>query len=190
MATLVTLLDPCLEQCLALMAGPPNTLAGFLMNQVLAASAPRPLEDDLLFFPGVVGDDGCILLICLDNGGAALAAGDDLLFGSLGRVPGALGAAHVLAAWAFFGRGECRVTLVACPSYTHADRLVHAEDGVVECRGGLPFRGLYLETKSFAQLLGALLQHLGLGELGDTLHGLVAGSGLGGLLLRRGFTIE
>ena len=162
------------------MAGSPDTLARFLINQVLSTLPAGSSEDNLLSLKAVVGDDGLILLVGLDESGPLLAAGDELGLGALRGVTGALGAADVLAVDALLGRAKVGIALVAGSANAHADGLVYAQDRVVGGRR-LPFARLDLQTESLPELLGSLLKQLRLGKPRDALHSLIASSGLLGL---------
>lgn len=187
-AAVVAALGACLaasgKERLALVAGSANPLSGLLVNEILSSSLAGALEDDVLGvlrIVRVVGDDGSVLLLGLEDGGALLPARDALGLGPLGRVADALGATDVLAGRALFGGGEGSVALVARSVNTHADGLLDAESGAL---GGDPLALLNLEAESLAQLSGALLKQLGSGHLDDALEVLVLALGrlLGGLL--------
>lgn len=173
---------------LAFVASSSDSLTGLLVNKVLTTSLAGPGEDNLLIVKGVrvVGNNGGVLLVGLDNGSPSLAAGDDFGLGALGRVTGALGATGVLAVGAFLGGGEGRTALVAGSSDAHADGLIHTENSVVG-GSGLQLGELDVEAVTLTQLLGALLEQLAASELGHTLHGLVLGAGFFSLGLRGGF---
>jgi hypothetical protein len=166
---LVACLDASSEDGLALVACSPHALAGLLVHQVLASRLARLLEGDLLLFDAVIGNDGGIFLLCFDKGSSLFAAGNPLFLGSLSRVAAALCAADMLAVRALLGGTEGRVALVASSANAHADRLVHAQNSVIRSRS-LPFVDRELEAESLTKLLGALLEQLGFGELGHTLH--------------------
>lgn len=126
------------EHNLALVAGSSHTLSRFLVNEILTTRLAWPSEDDLLLLPAVVGNDGSILLVRLDEGRSLLPADNLLGLGSLGGVAGALGAADVLAVGALFSGSEGSIAAMAGSAYTHADGLVHAENGIGCGRGSLP----------------------------------------------------
>ena len=169
------------------MAGSPDTLAGLLVNKVLAAGLARPLEHGFLFIPAtVVGDDGRILLVCFDQCSTSLATGNDFGLGALRRVSSTFGAADMLTIGTLLGRGESGIALVASPANAHADRLVHAKDSIIG-RRNLPIAGLDVKAESLAEILGPCLEQLGFGESRHALHRLKLGPGLlrfgqGGLL--------
>jgi hypothetical protein len=170
------------EEGLAFVAGSSDALTGLLVNQILTTCLARPGKNNLLLLEcvGVIGDDGRILLVGLDNGGSLLTAGDNLGLGALGRVSGALGATGMLAVGTFLGRSKGSIASVAGSSNAHADRLVHAKNGVVG-RSRLQLGKLDVEAVTLTQLLGTLLKQLVAGKLGNALHALVLGASLIGL---------
>jgi hypothetical protein len=176
MAALLTSLVAGDEQSRTFVTSSSHTLTRLLVNQVLASRLARPSENNLLFVKGVrvVRDDRGILLVGFDNGGTSLATGNDFGFASLGRVTGALGAASMLAAGALFGRRKGRVALVAGSSYTHTNRLVDAENGVV---GGssMKFGNFDVKSVTLAKFLSTLFDQLAPRHLGDTLQTFIFG---------------
>lgn len=166
-----------------------DTLTGFLVHKILTTCSAGTSENDLLFIVGetVVGDDRGVFLVSLDNGGPSLSARDDLGLGTLGRIASALGAAGVLAVRTFLSRGKSSAAFVAASADTHSDGLVHTKHGVVG-RSRLPFRSLDIKSIALSQLLRSFLEKLALGELRNTFHALIPGSGLSLLGLRGGFT--
>lgn len=105
MAALLASLVTGNKQRRTLVASSAHPLAGLLMDQILSASLAGSGEDNLLLVKGVrvVGNNRGVLLVGLDDGGTSLAAGDNLGFGSLGRVTGTLGATGMLAVGALLG---------------------------------------------------------------------------------------
>lgn len=168
-------LAPTGEEGLALVAGPADTLARLLVDQVLPSSLGRLGELEVgLVVNTPVGDNGRVRGGLLGLGGPALAAGLLLLLGALGRVASALLAPDVLAARAFLGYTKRGVAQVAVAADAHADRLLGAEGGSL---GRPPFAGVDLEAESLAELLGALLVELATRHTGDAFGDL--GFGLG-----------
>jgi len=186
-ATLLASLVTGNKQCRTLVASSAHPLTGLLMDQILSASLAGSGEDNLLLVKGVrvVGNNRGVLLVGLDDGGTSLAAGDNLGFGSLGRVTSTLGATGMLTVGALLGRGEGGIALVAGSANAHADGLIHTENGVVG-RSSLKFRNLDIKSITLAQFLGALLNKLAPGQLGDALEAFVSSLGVGSLLLRGG----
>lgn len=189
MAALGACLAASSEERLALVASSPDPLARLLVNEILSSGLAGALEDNVFCILGVVrvvGNDGCVLLLSLENGGPLLPAGDALGLGSLGRVADALGATNVLAARALFGGSKGSIALVAGSVDAHANGLLDAESSALSRD---PLALLDLETESLAQLPGALFEELGSGNPGDALEvlvlalrGLLLGGILGGLL--------
>lgn len=99
MSALVARLVAGKEKSLALVASPAHSLTRLLVNQVLTSGLAGSSENNLLFVAAVrvIGNDGSVLFVGLDDGSSSLAAGDNLRFGSLGRVASALGATGMLA---------------------------------------------------------------------------------------------
>lgn len=176
MTALLTSLVAGYEQSRTFVTGSSHTLTRLLVNQVLASRLARPSENNLLFVKGVrvIRDDRGVLLIGFDNGGTSLATGNDFGFASLGRVTCALGAASMLAAGALLGRRKGSVALVAGSSYTHANRLVNAENSVV---GGssMKFGNIDVKSVTLAKFLSTLLYQLAPRHLGDTLQAFIFG---------------
>lgn len=182
MPTLAARLVTGEEESLAFVAGSSDTLAGLLVNQVLTTSLARSGKNNMLLLEWVVvvGNDGCILLIGLDDGGSPLTAGDNLGFSALGRITGTFGTTGVLAVGAFLSRGKGGAAFVAGSSNAHADGLIHAKNSVVG-RATWKVRKLDFETIALAQLLGTLFKQLVAGKLGDALHALILDASLVGL---------
>jgi hypothetical protein len=135
-----------------------DTLAWLLIDQVLTTGLAGSLEDNLLLVPGIIGNDGGVLLVGLDDGSPPLTASDELFLGPLRGVAGALSTSGVFAISAFVAGGKVGVALVTGSADTHANWLVHTEDGVVTCGCGVPFRRAELETESLREVAGTLLK--------------------------------
>jgi len=116
------------KERLAFMAGPPNTLPGLLIDKVLSAPLTRPGENHLLGAGEVVvvGNNGCLFLVLLDEGSLALTAGLFLGFGAPRRVAGAFGTACMLALRALLGGTKRGSALMASAVDAHADGLLYA----------------------------------------------------------------
>ena len=108
------------KKCFALVASPPHTLAGLLVNQILAASLARPRKNDLLLIESVVGHNWRILLVSLNDSSLLLATSNDLGFGALRRIARAFRAADVLAVGTLLCGGKVGVALVATATDSHA----------------------------------------------------------------------
>lgn len=181
MAAASAILAAAGKQGVALVAGPADTLARLLVDQVLAArlGGLGQLEVNLLV-DAPVGHDGRVRGLLLSLGGATLAAGLLLLLGPLGRVASALLAAGVRAAGALLGYAERSIAQVAVAAHAHADGLLGAESGAL---GRPPLAGGDREAETLAEQLGALLEELAPGDPGDALGelvvGLLGGSGSG-----------
>lgn len=180
-SALVTSLAAREEEGLALVAVPSHSLTGFLVDEILSSSLAGSSKNNLLFVKliRVIGNDWGVLLVGLDDGGPPLATGDNLCFGSLGRVAGALCATGMLAVGALLGRGKGGAALVAGSSNTHADGFVHTKDSVVGGSSG-ELGKLDFQSISVTQLLGSFLQQLAPGQFGNTFESLIASPGLSG----------
>lgn len=183
-ATLLTGFITRDKQSRTFMTGPSHALTRLLVDQVLATCLARASKDDLLLVKGVrvIGNNGGVLLVGLDDSGTSLTAGDNLGFASFGRVTGALGAAGMLAVGTLLGRRKGGVALVAGSSYAHTDRLVNAENSVVR-RSGLKFGNVDIESVALTKLLSTLFDQLAPGEFGDALQAFIFSLGFQFLVL-------
>jgi hypothetical protein len=93
------------HQVVAHVAVPPNTLADFLVDQVLFAGLVRTLQDDLL---GVVvtRDDRCHILVSSLEGFSLLSVGLPFRLGPFWWMSDALLASNMVAARAFIAGAE------------------------------------------------------------------------------------
>lgn len=172
------------EECLTLVTRPSHSLAWLLVDEVLSARLAGSGEGDVLALPFVVGYEGSVLLVGLDDGRSLLAAGNELGLGPLRGVAWALGAADVLAAGALLCGRKGGLAAVAGSTNAHADGLVHTENGLVGVRGnGVPVRGLDVEAIQLPEPLGAFLEHLRPVDLCDSRHCFISSSRLGSLCL-------
>lgn len=186
----VAALGTCLitgdEEGRAFVAGSSHTLTRLLVNQVLATSFAGSGKDDLLLIKSVrvVGNNGSVLLVGLDDGGTSFTAGNDFGLASLGRVAGALGTTGMLAARALLGGRKGRVALVTGSSYAHTDRLVNAENGVIG-RSSLEFGNVDIKSVTLAEFLSTLLNQLTPCQLRNAFQAFIFGPGVGFLDLSR-----
>lgn len=165
------------EQCVALVASPPDTLTRFLVDEILAARLAGAFEHKVLVLRAVVGLDRRVLTVSLDLGSSPFSTSNDFGLGALRWVTRAFGATGVVAVGAFLASAKGSVAAVTGSANAHSNGLVHAQDSVVG-DSLLPFHGLNLEAKPFIQLLGSLLEKLQLGELANSSQSLVRSSRL------------
>ena len=141
MLTLVAPLTACGEEGLTFVARTSHSLARLLVNEVRTARlAGLGQRRVLLAVIAVVGDDGRVLLVGLDQGSTPLAAGNLLGLGALGRIALVLGRA---TAGAFLCGTEGGAAGSAGAMHTHADGFLDTESGTL---GGVPLALLDLEA--------------------------------------------
>lgn len=146
------------EESLTLAAYSSDALPWLPVDEILAASLGRPLEDDLLGRRVPVGNDGSVLGTLLENSGPLLAALLPLGLGALRRHPGTLLAALVLALGTLLAKPERGVADMALPVHTHADGLLYPESVALR---RMPLAGLDLQAVQLADLLRTRLKDLG-----------------------------
>ena len=160
-------LAPTGEHCVALVAVPAHTLAGLLVDQVLATGLRRLCQLEVgLLINTPIGHNGRVRGELLGLGRAALTAGLLLLLGTLGRVASALLASGVRTVRTLLGHTEGSVAQMAVAPDAHANRLLGAESSTL---GRPPLAGIDLEAEALAELLSALLIDLAPGDPGDAL---------------------
>lgn len=167
------------EEGIAFVASSSDTLAGLLMDKILASRLAWALKNNVLLYWAIIGQYRGVVAVGFDLSSSPFTTSDDLSLGALWWVPRAFGATTMAAVGAFFSGAKGSVAAMAGPSNAHSNGLIHTKDGIAR-DGALPFHGMNLQAKSLIQLLCPLFKKLQLREPTDTGHSLIQSSRLCG----------